>query len=84
MYIVSVDTNTNTPIKKNNNFGLTALPKQKLAMNAPIIDPTEKDDLKIGFKILFVFDSIIATWVKTLGAWKPMAIPHKLWKKIKK
>ena len=61
MYIVSVDTKTNTPIKKNNNFGSTSLPKQTLAIKAPMIDPTEKDDLKIGFKILFVFDSIIAT-----------------------
>ena len=37
--------------QKNNSFGPTWLPKQILANKAPIIDPTEKDDLKIGLLV---------------------------------
>ena len=62
------DRKIKTPIRANNNFGSTLSPKQKLASNAPNIDPTEKQDLKIGFNIFFVFDSNIAICVKRLGA----------------
>ena len=64
------------PNIKKVNFGSIFNPKAKLAKLAPIIPPTLKDDTKIGFKIFFVFDSIIATCVNMLGAWIPTDIPQ--------
>ena len=76
------DRKIKTPIRANNNFGSTLSPKQKLASNAPNIDPTEKQDLKIGFNIFFVFDSNIAICVKRLGAWMPTTAPQKILNRI--
>ena len=66
--IVIVELNTKHPIRKVVNIGGIFIPTHILLMLPPIIKPILKDDLKIGFKILFVFCSIMATWVNIFGA----------------
>ena len=56
-------------------MGFTFNPIVMLDNIAAVIDPKAQDVFKIGVKILFVFFSIIVTWVKTHGACIPIPIP---------